>query len=470
VSGASREAPEARAEAPDRTSAPAGPAPEPVPVEFLGWLPAFKRFGDCGTHPQFAHTDSPPPGYRFVHSAPDQLSAPPTRIARFTQLLGAVLLSLWSFAATACRHGPLRTLGTLFLFLRFVVALVRKTGRVLPSVRFAHSRHFESQVLTPGRAELVFLTSVPYTYGQRPWVIEIEDPTTLFHPFILNGQTAELDVRRSPYFAAVKALLEADNCRGIVTHIRSTAELLPTLFASEVIARKVTYAPLGVELPPEWQQHDSDGPINLLFTNSWHQMPDSFFLRGGLDVLEAFDVLRRRYPQVRLTIRSALPLLPDRYHRILCDGWVRIIERFLPAAQMTELQRDGHVFLLPAARVHIVSVLRAMAFGQAVVVSDGWGMDEYVDHGQTGLIVPGRRGRVTWADHGAGVLREDYRPMYEPDPNVVQGLIESVSLLVEQRTVRQRLGRAARSAVETRFTLDRWNAGLKSAFDLARAN
>lgn len=465
MSESSRKALEAQ---PDAIDPPAhGPVRAAVSVEFFGWLPVFKRFGNCGAHPQFSHAETPPPGYQFVRSGYEPLPEAPSP-SKIVRALGAVFLSLGVMASTARRHGVLRTLGALWLFARFVLALIRKTGRVLPALRFAHSRHFQSQVLAP-RAELAFLTSVPYTYGQNPWVIEIEDPTTLFHPFVENGRTADLDIRASPYFAIVKALLEADNCRGIVTHMRSTAELLPALFRSEIISRKVTYAPLGVELPKGFQTHDEDGPVNLLFTNSWHQRPDNFFLRGGLDVLEAFDVLRRRYPQLRLTIRASLPKLEERYHRILLDGWVRVIDRFVPAEQMRELQRESHIFLLPAARVHIVSVLQAMSYGQALVVSDGWGMDEYVQHGRNGLIVPGRAGKATWADCEAGMLREDYRPMYTRDKRVVEGLIESIGLLVEQRQVRRRLGAAARADVAARFTLDRWNAALKSAFDKARA-
>ncbi|MBN9122100.1 MAG: glycosyltransferase family 4 protein [Planctomycetes bacterium] len=469
MSESSREALEARADALDPMPDANEPAPAPASVEFLGWLPVFKRFGNCGAHPQFAHTDAPPPGYRFVRSAPESLAdeLPSSLLTKVGRALGAVVLSLGMMADTARRQGVLRTFGTLWAFSRFVLALIRKTRRVLPSLRFAHSRHFQSQVLAP-RAELAFLTSVPYTYGQNPWVIEIEDPTTLFHPFIENGRTAALDVRASPYFAAVKALLEANTCRGIITHMRSTAELLPALFQSEIVARKVTYAPLGAALPTDWQTHDEDGPVNLLFTNSWHQRPDNFFLRGGLDVLEAFDVLRRRYPQLRLTIRASLPVLERRYQRMLLDGWVRVIDRFLPNELMAELQRESHIFLLPAARIHIVSVLQAMSYGQVVVASDGWGMQEYIGHGRNGLIVPGRAGKVTWADRAAGMLREDYAPMYTSDKKVVNGLIESVSLLVERRAVRRRIGHAARADVRTRFTLDQWNAALAAAFDKAR--
>ena len=109
---------------------------------------------------------------------------------------------------------------------------------------------------------------------------------------------------------------------------------------------------------------------SLLFINSWCQVPENFFVRGGLDVLEAFAILHKRYPQLRLTMRTALPSLADHYHRILEDGWVRVVHRYMTAEEMADLHAESHIFLLPAARVHIVSLLQAMSYGLAVVASD----------------------------------------------------------------------------------------------------
>ena len=297
---------------------------------------------------------------------------------------------------------------------------------------------------------------MPYTFGQNPWIIEIEDPTTLFYPFVQNGGTGGLRIAESPYFPIVKALLESGQCKGIVTHVRSTADLLPTLFGSDVIRRKVFYAPLGVQVPSRRQRHlDRDGDeIHLLFINSWCQVPENFYVRGGLDVLEAFAVLRERYPQLRLTLRTALPDLDAHYHRILEAADVRVVNRFLSAEEMSALHADSHIFLLPAARIHIVSLLQAMSYGLAVVGSDGWGMEEYLHHERNGLVVKGRYGKASWADETAGLLREDYEPMYTPDPEVVAGLVEAVSRLVEDRELRRRLGGAARRDVETTYNLE----------------
>jgi glycosyltransferase involved in cell wall biosynthesis len=361
-------------------------------------------------------------------------------------------------------------LRVLAAMIRLFVTLRRHGARTIPILRFLRSRHYQSQLLLARYRGLVFLPSIPHTYGQNPWIVEIEDPTTLFNPFIHNGQTYSLCPTESPYFPIIKTLLEADQCKGIITHIQSTATLVPTLFQSDKIRNKVFHVPLGVNLPKRWQRHerqDADSSIHLLFTNSWHQSPGNFRLRGGFEILEAFAILRERYPQLRLTLRTSLPLLEPRQHRIIEEGWVRVINRFMSAEELGELMAESDIYLLPAARIHIVSLLQAMSYGLTVVASDGWGFAEYVDHERNGLVVKGRYGKVSWADEQAGMLREDYEPLFDPDPEVVQGLVEAISRLVEDPALRRRLGHNARRDVETTYNLERWNAGLKEVFDRA---
>ncbi|HVS38234.1 MAG TPA: glycosyltransferase family 4 protein [Gemmataceae bacterium] len=468
VSGASFEAVEAAVEALSKRAA----------VEFAGWLPVYSRSGDCGRHPQFNHAAEPPTGYRFVCSAPPRervqikqpsLAAKILRtVGRVPSLFTGMIRSVIGLFRGAPHIPFRRRLRVLAALAWFTLTLLRRGVQIGALARFIHSRHLLSQFLLAPHRGLVFLTSMPYTFGQNPWVIEIEDPTTLFYPLIQNGRTSDLRIEDSPYLPIVKALLEADECKGILTHICSTAELVPTLFG-DAIRNKVFYTPLGVPLPARWQRHrDRDGDeIHLLFINSWCQVPENFYVRGGLDILEAFAILRERYPQLRLTLRTALPALDAHYHRIIEAGGVRLIDRFLTPEEMAALHAESHIFLLPAARIHIVSLLQAMSYGLAVVGSDGWGMEEYLHHERNGLVVKGRYGKASWADQTAGILREDYEPMYTPDPEVIEGLVEAVSRLVEDRELRARLGSAARADVETKYTPARWNDGLKAVFDRA---
>jgi hypothetical protein len=469
------------APAPPLPRSPAPPLPrstreeDAYAVEFAGWLPCYQFFGNCGNHPQFAHTEAPPAGYRFVRSDPRSSGVAPARRRWGPVAIAGALVRAAEAAVRAVRWAVRQTrvvgvgavLRTFAAMARLYWTLRRAGCRLGPTLRFLRSRHFLSQALAPRGAKLMFLTSVPCTFGQRPWIIEIEDATTLFLPHLVNGSTYRTRIRRSPYLPAVKALLESDACRGVVTHMRSTAESMPKLFGAAVAA-KTTYVPCGTALPPVGQSQKATDHCDLLFTCSWHQLPVSFYLRGGLDVLRAFEVVQERYPHVRLTLRTGVPRdLKPRFRQVLEKCWVRVIDRYLPPEDMDELMRGSHLFLLPAARIHVVSVLRAMAYGQVVVASDGWGFNEYVEHGRNGLIVPGRHGRVSWMDEETGLLREDYEPMHRSDSAVTAGLVEAISTLVEDHELRRRLGGQARHDVATRFTLENWNRGLKRALDQA---
>jgi glycosyltransferase involved in cell wall biosynthesis len=467
---------EIRAEIPE----PLGQGVESVPIEFAGWLPVYEFSGNCGRHPQFAHTAKPPPGYRFICSAPPK--PPGTSFSQRSfdwacnwlsgglQAVQLLLRPLFGLFRGAPGVTPCAQLQVLHALVRLFFTLLRNGASLGSILRFLQSRHYRSQLLLTRARGLVFFTSIPYTYGQNPWVIEIEDPTTLFYPLIENGHTARINIRESPYFPIVKTLLESEQCNGIITHVKSTARLLPKLFQSERISRKIHYTPLGVKLPRRWQRHDEPdetGTLDILFINSWCQVPANFFVRGGLDVLEAFAILHERYPQLRLTLRTTLPRLDDRHYRLIESSWVRVISRFLPAEDMESLLASSHIFVLPAARIHVVSLLQAMSYGLAVVTSDGWGIEEYVTHERNGLIVKGRYGKTSWADDQAGMLREQYEPMYTPDPEVVEGLVEAISQLVEDRDFRQRLGFTARLDVQNTYSLEHWNRGLKRALDKA---
>jgi glycosyltransferase involved in cell wall biosynthesis len=206
-------------------------------------------------------------------------------------------------------------------------------------------------------------------------------------------------------------------------------------------------------------------PVTILFTNSWHQGATSFYLRGGVDVLEAYSVIFSKYRGTRLVLRTKLPAdLDQRYRRIIdrCD--VQVIDQFLSGPEMEALFNSADIYVLPSARLHVVSVLQAMASGLAIIVSDGWGMAEYISHGRNGLIVGGRYGRTSWMESN-GMLREDYQPLFLADPVVVNGLAEALSSLIKDADMRRSLADAALNEVATRFSLERWNHDLAMVFD-----
>lgn len=422
-----------------------------IDIEYAGWLPAFDKFGHCGTHPLFAHIDAPPDGYRFTLS---------------------------SHTKSGLLESIKRVLQTGFGAYRLGIQ-ARRGGSTLRDVfHFCKERGFREQLKLPSATRTLYLPSVPYTYGQHNWMIEIEDATTLFFPFVRNGQTIHSDVLEHPIYPIMKAMLESDRCKGIVTHMKSTAEALPVLFRSPTLANKVYHNPAGVPLPGPVNRSRPRRKLRMLFTNSWHQASGSFYVRGGLDTLEAYRQLRLQHPNVELVIRSQLPpdlasFYPD-YARVVGDPSVQILDSRMDNISWRGLLESSDVLIIPSARIHVVSILEAMSYGLVVVTSDGWGITEYVEDGVNGIVVPGRYGKTSWIDHD-GILRENYEPlndaqakstpMRQVDDMVVAGIVGRVGELIEYPELRQEISRNARKAVETEFSLSHWNSRFKIILD-----
>lgn len=423
-------------------------------VEYAGWLPSFKKFGDCGNHPQFMHTDLPPEGYRFTFSLPTENSL--SNEDDFKK-------RLFSRIDLLARETQIN-----IAISKFIISALLRGCKLRAIVEFLKSRGRRDQLLLKRKQNLVFLTSVPYTLNQHPWIIEIEDSISMLFPFFHNGDTKSLDFHKSPYFRVFKTLLESGQCRGIVTHIKSTADNIPKLFKSDKLRNKTIHVPFGIKLPLHSSNMNIENrPIRFLFNNSWHQNPDSFIFRGGLDVLRAFERLRQNHPNIHLTIRSAIPKLNPIYLAIIRRCQIKIIDHFLPKQEWDALLRRSDIYLLPSARIHIVSILQAMSYGLGVVTSDGWGIEEYVEHGRNGMIVPGRYGKVTWMDNENGILRENYKEMLKEEPKILDGIVENVSNLLTDRVLLRKIRTQARKDIEEKYNITNWNLGLKMAFDKA---
>lgn len=364
--------------------------------------------GDVGSHPQFRHLDQPPEGFGFMSEAMGYRewfkSLPKALKAAFESWLAII-----KFGA-ANQVSIFRTLG--FIWSRGLSLVPAPEGMK------------------------TFLPTYPFTHQNEKWFLEIEDVTTLFRPYIMNGQTEKVKVRDLECYPLIKNLLESKNCLGFMTHVQSTKDSINKIFSSPDIDSKTTFLPAPyiptVEISEsELNRTRAKGTIQFFFNNSWHQDAVNFYLRGGVSILEAFErALNNKLP-VRLVIRSKIPKeLKDRFGHLLAHPQVEFVNKFLHQDEYLKILSASHYFLLPSARLHVVSLLESMYLGAVPIVSDGWGISEYVTAGQNGFVVPGVYGKVSWVDEVSGELRENYGPMYKQPGLLTEGLYK----VIEQAT------------------------------------
>ncbi|NJM34914.1 MAG: glycosyltransferase family 4 protein [Rhodomicrobium sp.] len=333
---------------------------------------------------------------------------------------------------------------------------------------FVQSRDPLTQLVKPPHSELIFLHTVPNTTDATPWLIHIELPVNLFMPMVWQGKTANLKLRSLPVYWLVRYMLEQPECRGVFTHLKQTADCLGPLFESETIAAKTHYIPLGVAVTPEQEAEieraiagRSQDEVTVLFTNSFHQLPDNFVLRGGVDVVTAFIAASRRAENLRLILRTSLPdmLGPNLRQIIATHPKIEFVPDKISDEELLKLYCRSQIFVLPSAALHALSVARAMHCGVVCIASDAPGFEEYITDEATGFRLEGRRAAIYSEEPETGWLRDDYSAMFKPNAEFSARLAMLLTRLAQSEPLRREIGMNARGWAREHLTQTGWSAG-----------
>jgi glycosyltransferase involved in cell wall biosynthesis len=331
---------------------------------------------------------------------------------------------------------------------------------------YLETRDLRSQALIYAhreRADLVFHHTTPLHLSSVPFVLHFENLTTLFFPFLLHGFNKGVDLRRELIFKIVKTILENPNCKAIFTHIKSSVEILRRSFASDIISAKVHYIPLGAGIPSVFSMQveeklasssDKTG-IRIVFTNSAHGAGPSFLLRGGHDLLVAFQEHRKKFDQSSLVIISSGREAFAQVHPDLLQG-VEWIEQGINDTELFTHLVDADVFALPAAGLHSYSVLRAMRCGAVLICSDAPGYDEFVHDQETAFIVKGRRDDIYSCDPDTGWWRDDYESMKKFNSKIIEQLTDILNILAENPDRKRTMAQRAYMHVKNHHPIQTW--------------
>jgi len=273
------------------------------------------------------------------------------------------------------------------------------------------------------------LTVIPTYYKQlsTPHCIVIEDYITLFYPLIHNGSNFNFNPKTFGPMLAYKGALEDENFRGVVCHMKQTLESIDKMFDySEKIGKKLHYLPLAYESGIDKIKTTNPQKIVLTFTNSYGGQKNNFPIRGGLETLLAYkDLYQSGNTNLFLNLVGPVNIddeLLDWFkecENVTIYGPNTIIHErpMLTDDVIHNIILETDIFLIPACRIHSMSVVRALCYGNVVIGSNGWGFSEFLDDE---FCCDGQESSSYLED---GILKERYSFHLE-QPNLV--LLESL--------------------------------------------
>jgi glycosyltransferase involved in cell wall biosynthesis len=265
------------------------------------------------------------------------------------------------------------------------------------------------------------------------------------------------------YKRFIEATLASPYCRKIICWSEFNRRHIEANLDTVSFGGKLVVVPWAT--PPRLftkQYHDST--VNLLFVGSANT-PGEFNEKGGLVLLESFKVLRERYPNVRLTIRSDVPREIKRIYGQVPG--IRLLDRTLSPRELESEFVSSDIFVLPGHTYYTV-FFEAMSYELPIVTTDIHANAELIENGINGLLIS-RSNLVQY--YTRNLLPDFDAPGYRsaiqrPDPAMVQELTAKLSVLVENSDLRRKMGRAGRWQVEEgKYSIRNRNEKLEDLFD-----
>lgn len=198
---------------------------------------------------------------------------------------------------------------------------------------------------------------------------------------------------------------------------------------------------------------------------------NKFFEKGGLEVLQACKALEKKY-DFQLIFKCKVP---EQYKRKFFSNNIIFLERNFSYNELfSKIYAKSNIFIFPSfIDTFGFALLEAMSVGLPVVTINIFAFPEIVENGKNGFLVNAKE--YDWADEN-GVMKikwllnpENRMKLYlEDKPEIVRQITEKISLLIENTSLRKKMGGYGRKLIEKgKFSVKERNKKLETIYDEA---
>ncbi|MEM7821757.1 MAG: glycosyltransferase family 4 protein [Candidatus Aenigmatarchaeota archaeon] len=289
-----------------------------------------------------------------------------------------------------------------------------------------------------------------------PWIMDIEHAKSFFdnHKVLLSKRAKNI----------VRKFLLSNYCKKIMPHCFIAYKSLISAFGKD-LENKIEVVYPAIETKKFKVKHEVE-KIRILF------VANKFFEKGGKEVLEAFEKLNKKY-DIELLFKCKTPAdFKLKYKKF--DN-LKIIEENLPyEALFKKIYSKSNMFVLPSyIDTFGFSLLEAMSVGLPIVTTNIFAIPEIVEDGFNGFLIEAKK--YDWAADN-GLMKPEFllnprkrvETYVKDKEDIVKQLVEKLSLLIEDSSLRKKMGWCGRKVVEKgKFSIKERNKKLKKIYEEA---
>jgi glycosyltransferase involved in cell wall biosynthesis len=336
-------------------------------------------------------------------------------------------------------------------------------SRPLPSFRVIRSplkgylRYYDA-----GEHDLIEAVLSPI-YTNCPWIYSL-DTFEAAVSFNLLGCPVPRFIR----VAYIRHLLLKDNFKRLICWSQAARKSLHTYGGisdtDEQLLKKVIVIYPGIREVPDnlIRSHENGDAVTILFSGD-------FFRKGGVNVIDAFELAQKIYPSIRL--------------RVCCDEKLdfNIGDSALRGAYLEKIRRnDGILFgrvsrddlvqnILPKTDIYLLptyveafgcAILEAMAFGIPVISTNQGAIPEMIEHDVSGFMIDTTKFECDRLFRG--YLVKDIPIEFRE--HVTEWVFRYLCQLIESSDLRKKIGMAGLNVARTRFSFQTRNERMLTVY------
>ncbi len=303
--------------------------------------------------------------------------------------------------------------------------------------------------------DFIFSTGSIY-YRDSSWVLDIID-----NPFCLTGYNYNIFIKNRK---KIEKKLLKNNCKAIICSHETSYNFFKKNFPKKILKKTVLIRP-GVKFNyiDNLKRINKKNEFQMLFMGSTNN-PNDFFIKGGLEALECFKTLRKKYKNVKLIVRCAVPKNVKKQYSLKN---IIFIEERISFEDLQNLYLDSDVLLMPGHTYFLMAFLEAMSFGLPIIALDTYAVKDYLEDNKNAfLIKPSKNIPYNDPSYPTNIRSKKFiNTIKKIDKRVINDLSEKIEILINNPSLKEKMSKESLKIVKTKFSIQKRNKELKKLFD-----
>ena len=333
------------------------------------------------------------------------------------------------------------------------IALHGKLMSILPIPRMTH---------TKTNADLVHSTrGIIQLKQKKPWIIDCESGG-IFVSFNYKSMKNPLTKK------LIIGALSSKKCKKILPQSEAAKKDLLNAIDCSKFKNKIEVLYLAMRPCKKKKINRKDKKVILSFVGK------GFYGKGAHDLLKAYGILIKKYKNLELKYKGDVP--PEYIPRIKkLKGFKLIKGHFTRDKLFDEMYLSSDIFVLPTHQDNYgVVFLEAMSAGLPIVGTTSFTVPELIEDGKNGFLIKTPYSWENYLDKKNKLnMKKLVRDWKKPHPEIIKQLVKKLSILIEDKKLREKMGKESRKMIEDengKFSITKRNKQLRKIYEEASMN